>query len=73
MSMELVELHTGNLELVLSPSIGGSIARFEWLDGDGLTSPLMRGCHSECANVLLSFHNLICAVLVPVIDGVTDS
>jgi aldose 1-epimerase len=48
----LVKLHNSSLELVLNPSIGGSIARFDWL-GDGVSrTPLMRGCHSGSINVL---------------------
>lgn len=69
MSMELVELHTGNLELVISPSIGGSIARFEWLGDDGITYPLMRGCHTECANVL----EAACFPLVPFVNRIRGS
>lgn len=47
-----VQLHSGSLELALNPSIGGSIACFDWL-GDGCRRhPLMRGCHSGSINVL---------------------
>ena len=45
-------LHNENLELALCPSVGGSIARFEWLGGGGKRRPLMRGCHSGSFNVL---------------------
>ena len=50
--MEQVRLHSGSLELVLSPSVGGSIASFEWLDDCLRAFPLMRRCHSGSANVL---------------------
>lgn len=38
----LVTLSAGRLELVLSPAIGGSIARFTWRDGDRRL-PILRG------------------------------
>jgi aldose 1-epimerase len=47
-----VRLHNGELELVLSPSVGGSIASFDWLGEDRRRTPLMRGCHSGSINVL---------------------
>lgn len=67
MAMDLVRLRTANLELALSPSVGGSIASFDWL-GDGASrTPLMRGCHSGSINVLeaasfplVPFVNRIC-------------
>lgn len=51
-AVDTVKLHSGNLELAISPSIGGSIARFEWLDAGAARTPLMRGCHSGSINVL---------------------
>jgi hypothetical protein len=33
MTPDLVQLHSGNLEIALNHSIGGSIASFEWLGG----------------------------------------
>ena len=50
--MGWTELRSKNLELAISPSIGGSIARFEWTAGDSSRFPLMRGCHSGSINVL---------------------
>lgn len=47
----LVTLSAGQLELVLSPAVGGSIARFEIRDGDRRIS-LMRGCTSVPGHVL---------------------
>lgn len=52
MAPDLVELHKGSLQLALNPSIGGSIASFEWLSESGESHPLMRGCHSGSINVL---------------------
>ena len=47
----LVTLAAGPLALTLSPRIGGSIARFEYLrDGDRF--PILRGCEGECEDVL---------------------
>ena len=50
--MDWIKLHSGNLEVEVSPSIGGSIARFDWLGADRARTPLMRGCHSGSFNVL---------------------
>lgn len=50
--MTILQLRSGHLQLALSPSVGGSIARFEWIGEDGRATPLMRGCHSESNNVL---------------------
>ncbi len=69
MASDWVELHSGHLALALNPSIGGSIARFEW-HGQGRPShPLMRGCHSGSINVLeaASFP------LVPFVNRIRDS
>jgi aldose 1-epimerase len=52
MPTDWIELHSGNLELALNPSVGGSIASFNWLGEDGRSTPLMRGCHSGSINVL---------------------
>lgn len=48
---ELLTLTAGPLELVLSPAIGGSIARFDYSDG-GRVVPILRGCPSVPADVL---------------------
>ena len=50
--MDWTKLHSGDLEVALSPSVGGSIARFDRLGTDGARTPLMRGCHSGSINVL---------------------
>ena len=47
----LITLSAGPLELVLSPSTGGSIARFEFSDGDRVIS-ILRGCPSAPEHVL---------------------
>ncbi len=49
--MEQVVLHSGKLELVLNPSVGGSISQFEWVDNGGGRQPLMRGCNNRSINV----------------------
>lgn len=67
--MDLIQLHSGNLELALSPSIGGSITRFEWHIGGGQKFPLMRGCHTDCANVL----EAACFPLVPFVNRIRGS
>ena len=67
--MDIVELHSGNLELCISPSVGGSIARFDWVAGDKSRTPLMRGCHSESINVL----EAACFPLVPFVNRIRGS
>ncbi len=67
--MDIVELHNGNLELGISPSVGGSIARFDWVAGDKSRTPLMRGCHSESINVL----EAACFPLVPFVNRIRGS
>ncbi len=67
--MDIVELHSGNLELGISPSVGGSIARFDWVAGDKSRTPLMRGCHSESINVL----EAACFPLVPFVNRIRGS
>ena len=67
--MDIVELHSGNLELGISPSVGGSIARFDWVAGGKSRTPLMRGCHSESINVL----EAACFPLVPFVNRIRGS
>ena len=50
-SERTVELVRGRLRLVLSPSIGGAISAFEWIDG-GAARPILRKCHSGLEKVL---------------------
>lgn len=46
-----VELRAGRLRLELSPSIGGAISAFEWIDG-GAAVPILRKCHGRLEKVL---------------------
>jgi aldose 1-epimerase len=46
-----VTLSAGKLRLRISPSVGGSISGFEWVDGS-LVLPILRECHSRNENVL---------------------
>ena len=65
----MVELRSEQLQLAVSPSIGGSIACFEWAEGEGGTIPLMRGSHSESNNVL----DAACFPLVPFVNRIRGS
>lgn len=47
----LIRLAAGPLSLILSPQVGGSIARFEYLDG-GDCFAILRGCDGVPKNVL---------------------
>jgi aldose 1-epimerase len=67
--MDQVILHSSNLELAISPSIGGSILRFDWIDANRRRTPLMRGCHSESINVL----EAACFPLVPFVNRIRGS
>src|SRR4051794_19863337 len=56
MSQELtagttISLSVGGLSLTVSPSIGGSISSFSWID-DTISRPLLRECHTSLENVL---------------------
>jgi aldose 1-epimerase len=64
-----IQLRSGNLELELSPSLGGSISRFEWMVPSSDRFPLMRGCHSDCTNVL----EAACFPLVPFVNRIRGS
>jgi len=44
-------LQAGNLRLELSPSIGGAIAAFEWVEGEQ-SQPILRKCHRPFEKVL---------------------
>lgn len=46
-----VTLLAGRLSLQLSPSIGGSISAFEWIDGDD-RRPILRKCNTELERAL---------------------
>ena len=46
-----ITLSAGNLCLALSPSIGGAISAFEWIEGSG-SWPILRKCHRPLEKVL---------------------
>jgi len=46
-----VGLSAGRLRLKLSPSTGGAISAFEWIDGSA-SRPILRKCHSRLEKVL---------------------
>ncbi|HEY0626655.1 MAG TPA: aldose 1-epimerase [Allosphingosinicella sp.] len=64
---ELLELKAGPLELTLSPTAGGSIARFDWVAG-GRRTAILRGCNGAAKNILeaASFP------LVPFVNRIRD-
>ena len=67
--VDCIELHSGNLKLVINPSVGGSIARFDMLADSGFARPLMRGSHSGSINVL----EAACFPLVPFVNRIRGS
>jgi aldose 1-epimerase len=50
-SKPTLKLVTGRLRLELSPSIGGAISAFEWIEGD-VARPILRKCHRPLEKVL---------------------
>jgi aldose 1-epimerase len=50
-SERAVRMAAGNLRLELSPSIGGSISTFEWVDGTA-SQAILRKCNNRLENVL---------------------
>ena len=50
-SKSTVKLAAGALEIEISPSIGGSISSFEWVEADRRV-PILRKCHTQLQNVL---------------------
>jgi aldose 1-epimerase len=62
-----LSLKAGNLLLELSPSIGGAIAAFEWVDGDQ-PRPIMRKCHRALEKVL----DAASFPLVPYVNRIRD-
>ena len=58
---------SGRLRLQLSPSIGGAIAAFEWVDGER-SRPILRKCHSALEKVL----DAASFPLVPYVNRVRD-
>jgi aldose 1-epimerase len=61
----IVVLAVGNLRLTLSPSVGGAISGFEWIDGDRSRS-ILRKCHSPLEKVL----DASCFPLVPYVNRI---
>lgn len=64
---ELVTLSAGHLELVLSPAVGGSIARFDFVDDDH-RHPILRPCAGAPESVLAAAS----FPLVPYVNRVRD-
>ena len=48
---KIVTITAGKLRLSLSPSVGGAISAFEWVDGAG-SRPILRKCHTDLKKVL---------------------
>ena len=67
--MTWLELHNGPLHLALSPSVGGSIARFDWVARGDLRHAVMRGCNNGSTNVL----EAACFPLVPFVNRIRAS
>lgn len=64
-SERVVMLEAGKLRLQLSPSIGGSISAFEWIEGDR-PRPILRECHTPLEKVL----DASCFPLVPYVNRI---
>ena len=60
-----IELTAGRFRLELSPSIGGAISAFEWVDGDR-ARPILRECHTRLEKVL----DAACFPLVPYVNRI---
>ena len=60
-------LHAGRLRLELSPSIGGAISAFEWID-DQTSRPILRKCHRRLEKVL----DAASFPLVPYVNRIRD-
>jgi aldose 1-epimerase len=60
-------LSAGKLRLQLSPSIGGAISGFEWVDEDG-RRPILRKCNSPLEKVL----DAACFPLVPYVNRIRE-
>ena len=61
----IVTLTAGDLQIELSPSIGGAISAFEWI-GRGGPRPILRKCHSPLEKVL----DAACFPLVPFVNRI---
>ena len=64
-SETILTLASGRLRLELSPSIGGAISAFEWVDGDA-ARPILRKCHRPLEKVL----DAACFPLVPYVNRI---
>jgi aldose 1-epimerase len=64
-SETILTLNAGRLRLQLSPSIGGAISEFEWLEGDA-SRPILRKCDGLVENVL----DACCFPLVPYVNRI---
>ena len=65
MSNDPLTLSSGDLELQLSPCVGGAISDFTWT-GEGGPRPILRECHSPLENVL----DAACFPLVPFVNRI---
>ena len=66
-SETILNLQAGQLQLELSPAIGGAISAFEWIDG-ALTRPILRQCPTPLEKVL----DAACFPLVPYVNRIRD-
>lgn len=64
-SETILTLNAGRLRLQLSPSIGGAISAFEWMDGDA-SRPILRKCRGPLEMVL----DACCFPLVPYVNRI---
>lgn len=65
MANDRLNLSSGNLQLQLSPSIGGAISNFMWI-GEAGPTPILRQCHTPLENVL----DAACFPLVPFVNRI---
>jgi aldose 1-epimerase len=66
-SEAILALAAGRLRLELSPSVGGAISAFEWIEGER-SRPILRKCHSPLEKVL----DAACFPLVPYVNRIRD-
>ena len=64
-SETILSLAAGRLRLELSPSIGGAISAFEWIEA-GVAHPILRECHTPLEKVL----DASCFPLVPYVNRI---
>jgi aldose 1-epimerase len=63
----ILKLTAGRLSVELSPSVGGAISAFDWVD-EGSSRPILRKCHSPLEKVL----DASCFPLVPYVNRIRD-